>query len=71
MVPFRFRIHVALLCAASSCLVLTSTGCEPPRSQAITTEDGQVATDFSADMIDEGTPVTADQPETPAETPAE
>ncbi|WP_302119425.1 hypothetical protein [Allorhodopirellula heiligendammensis] len=61
MVPFRFRIQFVVLLFALSHLVV-SVGCQPPRGQAITTEDGEVATDFSADMIDDGTPVTEGAP---------
>lgn len=59
----RFRIQFFALSLVLSCFVVLSTGCSPPREQAITTEDGEVATDFSADMIDDGTPVANDQPE--------
>lgn len=60
MVPCRFRIHITAFCVVLSCFILVNTGCQPPREQAITTEDGEVATDFSADMIDDGTPAGAE-----------
>ncbi len=64
MVPFRFRVQLVALSFVLSCFVVVSSGCSPPREQAITTEDGEVATEFSEDMIDDGTPVSADQLET-------
>lgn len=67
MIPFRFRIHLLAMSFALSCFVVASSGCSPPREQAIPTEDGEVATDFSDDMIDDGTPVAADQLETSGE----
>ncbi len=60
MVPFRFQLPFVVLPLVLSCFVAISTGCSPPRSEAIGTEDGQVATEFTADMVDDGTPVAAD-----------
>lgn len=67
MVPFRYSFQATTLCAVLSGFVLINTGCQPPREQAITTEDGEVATDFSADMIDDGTPAGTEPVQTDGE----
>ncbi|TWT66398.1 hypothetical protein [Allorhodopirellula solitaria] len=61
MAHLRFRFQtIAVSFTLLSALALT-TGCQPPREQAITTEDGEVATEFSDDMVDDGTPVPAEE----------
>lgn len=67
MIPFRLRVPATALCVVLSCSCLINTGCQPPREQSITTEDGEVATDFSADMIDDGTPASAEPPQSASE----